>query len=61
VLANECGISILDIQKVNYAKLKYEEDPFHKLNRSFCFFKVRGNTYNIEVGFVLRISRESLI
>ena len=30
------------------------------MNRNLCFFKVRGSTYNIEVGFVMKIARESL-
>jgi hypothetical protein len=61
VLCNGYGISIIDIQKINYAKFQHDAPEYLKLNRNLCFFKVRGNTYNIEVGFVLKLARESLL
>lgn len=30
-------------------------------NKNLCFFKVRGYTYNVEIGYVMKLARESLI
>lgn len=61
-ILTEYGVSILDIQKVNYEKLQYEGDQMSShLNRNICLFKVRGSTLLIPVGFVLKLSREGLV
>lgn len=61
VLCNNYGISIIDLQKINYSKFQHDSPEFLDLNRNLCLFNIRGSTYNIEVGFVMKIARESLI
>ncbi len=61
ILCNNFGISIIDLQKINYPKFLYDSPTYLEMNRNLCFFKVRGSTYNIEVGFVMKIARESLL
>lgn len=58
----EFGVSVLDIQCINYEKLQYEgEGMSSKLNKHLCLFKVRGSTLLIPVGFVIKVSREALV
>ena len=55
------GVTILDLQKINYDRFNYEGEGLStQLNRHFGLFKLRGTTYQIPVGFVLKLARESL-
>jgi hypothetical protein len=61
-LLTEFGISVLDIQKINYEKLQYEGEPMaSNLNKNLCLFKVRGSILQIPIGFVLKVAREGLV
>jgi nucleoside diphosphate kinase len=56
------GVSLLDIQKINYERLQYEGEPMNSaFNKNLCLFKLRGSTLLIPVGFVLKLSREALV
>ena len=57
---SENGISILDMQKIDYHKLEYDSGNFSRFNKSHCYFSVRGSNFNIHIGYVLKISRENL-
>jgi|LauGreDrversion4_2_1035121.scaffolds.fasta_scaffold386639_2 hypothetical protein len=59
---SELGISILDIQRINYEKFQYEgESMSTRINKKLCVFKVRGSSILNPVGFVLKLAREGLI
>lgn len=60
-ILTDSGLSILDIQKVNYEKLAYEGQGLSCLNRNLCLFRVRGSTLLIPVGFVIKVARENLV
>lgn len=55
------GVTVLDIQKVDYKKLQYDNGEMQHFNKDMCFFKLRGSTYSIQVGFVLKLARENLL
>jgi hypothetical protein len=56
----ENGITILDIQKIDYSKFEYDSGDFSKFNKDMCLFKLRGTTYNLHVGYVMKLARENL-
>ena len=56
----DIGITILDIQRIDYTKLQYDNGDFSTFNKDNCFFKVRGTTFNFKVGFILKLAREDL-
>lgn len=61
-ILTEFGVSLLDIQKINYEKLQYEGEVMSsRLNRNLSLFKVRGSTLLIQVGFVIKVAREGLV
>ena len=59
---SEYGVTILELQKINYERFQYEGEGIHEaLNRHLCLFRVRGSSLLIPVGFVLKVARESLV
>jgi len=56
------GVTILELQKINYERFNYEGEGIStQLNRHFGLFRIRGTTYQIPVGFVIKVARESLL
>ena len=56
------GVTVLDLQKINYDRFSYEGEGLSAhLNRHFGLVRLRGTTYQIPVGFVLKVARESLL
>jgi len=56
------GVTILEVQRINYDRFNYEgEGVSTHLNRHFGLFKIRGTTYQIPIGFVIKVARESLL
>ena len=53
------GVTLLDIQKIDYTRFQYCNGNIEKLARE-AFWSVRGKTYKSSVGFVLKVSRENL-
>lgn len=53
------GVSLLDIQKLDFSKLQYMSGNIGALNRE-AFVTLRGRTFKTEVGYVLRLARENL-
>ena len=53
------GVSLLDIQKLDFSKLQYMSGNIENLNRE-AFVTLRGRTFKTEVGYVLRLARENL-
>ena len=55
------GVTVIDIQRINFDRLQYEGDQMSQhFNRNFGLFRIRGSTYQIPTGFVLKIAREGL-
>ena len=46
-LLADLGITVLDLQKINYEKFLYESESIQQLNKNLALFKVRGTTFNI--------------
>lgn len=53
------GVTVLDIQKLEFSKLQYEGGNIGKLKRE-AVFELRGRTIVSDVGFVLEVCRENL-
>ena len=53
------GITVLDIQKLDYSQFHYLNGGFENLKRE-SFITSRGRTLKSEVGYVLRLARENL-
>jgi hypothetical protein len=56
----ENSITICDVQKIDFSRLPYEAGTIQELNRNDCNFEVRGSTYNIQIGTMVRVARENL-
>ena len=57
----ENGVSIMDIQRIDFDRLQYEGDQMSRtFNRLYGLFRIRGSTYQIPTGFVLKLASESL-
>lgn len=53
------GITVLDIQKLEFSRLQYESGNIYKLKRE-AIFERRGRSIVSDVGFVLKVCRENL-
>ena len=53
------GITVLDIQKLDYSQFQYLNGGIEDLKRE-SFITSRGRTFKSEVGYVLRLARENL-
>lgn len=53
------GITVLDIQKLDYSQFQYLNGGIEDLKRE-SFITLRGRTFKSEVGYVLRLARENL-
>lgn len=53
------GVTVLDIQKLDFSKFQYLNHNILNLKRE-GFFDVRGKTFKSEIGFVLKLARENL-
>jgi len=53
------GVTLLDIQKLDFSKLQYMSGNIGNLNRE-AFVPLRGRQFKTEVGYVLRLARENL-
>lgn len=53
------GVTVLDIQKLEFSRLQYESGNIHKLKREAIVDR-RGRSIASDVGFVLKVCRENL-
>lgn len=53
------GVTVLDIQKLEFSKLQYNAGNIDRLKRE-AVFQLRGKSFVTDVGFVLKVCRENL-
>ena len=53
------GITVLDIQKIDFSQFQYMAGQIEQLQRDTCSF-VRGKSFKSEIGYVIKLARENL-
>ena len=53
------GVSVLDLQMIDFSKLQYHAQTISQFSRE-GFNNIRGRTFKFQVGYVIKISRENL-
>ena len=53
------GVTVLDIQKLEFSRLQYYAGNIDRLKRE-AVFQLRGKSFVTDVGFVLKVCRENL-
>lgn len=58
---SKLGFHIINISKIDFSKLSYENQSIQHFQRQDVMFQVAGQQFPLSIGYVLTIARENLL